>query len=449
MPWSNAQRREKYAQDKAAAEDKRKQMGNKLKCLAPPINALNRPYKKKDVGVSTVDYGGHQKALNFPFPEDFSTGEIKLAMATGDEVPQAESMHSKKKQNSVRDEVVNLVDRVGTLTIGLVYEGDWKRDSKIAGKGERVMCKKSEKYLSFLLQAKAMLLLHPLIHPTVKLNIDDILRLNVLFGALTLSHTDSFRGNTPNALYICSGPQQPGFLCYDRFPEFKSSMVRIPFGLAGHKYFIPHSYSAASDEVRCIGENPNKPGYPIFYIFPSNTIDIMEPVGRLGFAVVGWKSNGKIQVVDDSGECCIYRAPLTFNEYTWPQLLYFAQENGRLHPGQTAKPRKRIVTLSKTDTWMVFDAWRYRHWWVGNHMVVRYHAFFRSIRQTPTSSNIVRKGKRINYIKLKSPSQLSCLSFAPPTNEDFDEVNCDELEPNSVESLFDESDNFGWQTAII
>jgi hypothetical protein len=223
MPWSNAQRREKYALDKAAAKQKRKQMGNELKRLAPPVNALNKPYKKKHVGLSTVDYGGHQKALNFPFPEDFSKGEIQLAMATGGELPQTETMHFKKAIKSVKDAIVNLVDRVGTLTIGLVYEeGDWKRDSKIAGKGERVMCKQSEKYLSFLLQVKEMLLLHPLIHWTVKLNIDECLRVNILCGAMTLSHTDSFRGNTPTALYICSGQHEPGYLMYDRYPEFKS-----------------------------------------------------------------------------------------------------------------------------------------------------------------------------------------------------------------------------------
>jgi hypothetical protein len=102
---------------------------------------------------------------------------------------------------------------------------------------------------------------------------------------------------------------------------------------------------------------------------------------------------------------------------------------------------------------MVFDAWRYRHWWVGNHMVVRYHAFFRSIRQTPTSSNVVRKGKRINYIKLQSPSQFKCVTHNHQLKgedfEDFDEVNFDELEPNHVESLFDDSDAIGWKKAIL
>ena len=122
MPWTAAPRKEKRALDKAEAENKRKLMGNELKRLAPPTNKLNRPYKKKDVGVNTVDYGGHQKALNFPFPEDFSQGEIQLALATGGEVPQAESMHSKKRPKSVKDAIVNLVERVGTLTIGLVCD---------------------------------------------------------------------------------------------------------------------------------------------------------------------------------------------------------------------------------------------------------------------------------------------------------------------------------------
>lgn len=454
MPSTPAKRREKRAQEKADAERKRRLMAADLKSLAPPVDKFNRPYQKKNVGVSTVDYGGHQKALNFPFPDDFSHGEVQLALASGGELPQAERMHCQKKNDSVaKNAIVNLVERVGTLTIGLVYEGDWKRDSKTAGKGQRVMCKQSEKYLSFLLQVKEMLLDHPNIHSTVKLNIDECLRVNALYGARTLRHTDSFKGNTPNALFIRSGNQEPGYLLYDRFPEFKSSVVKISVGAAGYKYFVPHSYSEASDEIRCIGENPNKPGFPIFYIFPSSMIDAMEPVGKLGFAVVGWKANGKIQVVDDSGECTIYRAPLTFNEYTWAQLLYFAEENARMHPEQRKKPFIRIVILSKTDTWMVFDAWRYRHWWEGNHMVIRYHAFFRSIRQTPTSSNIIRKGKRLNYIKLDSHDQLLELScgydgLGEVKQEDYDEVIFDELEPNYVDSNF-EACGLGYQTAVL
>ena len=34
-------------------------------------------------------------------------------------------------------------------------------------------------------------------------------------------------------------------------------------------------------------------------------------------------------------------------------------------------------------------------------MLLRYHAFFCTIRQTPTSSNVIRKGNRINYVDAK------------------------------------------------
>jgi hypothetical protein len=133
--------------------------------------------------------------------------------------------------------------------------------------------------------------------------------------------------------------------------------------------------------------------------------------------------------------------------------LYFAEENAQIHPEQRKKPFIRIVTLSKMDTWMVFDAWRYRHWWEGNHMVIRYHAFFRSIRQTPTSSNIIRKGKRLNYIKLDSHNQLLELNcgydvLGEVKQEDYDEVIFDELEPNYVDSNF-EACGLGYQTAVI
>jgi hypothetical protein len=378
MAWTAEKKRQVRAKRKAEQAQKEIEFGRKMILLSPTNSELKKPYSKEHVGKTKVDYGGHQKALNFPLP-DPEMGEVQLALV-GDPT----SMHN--TNNSI-DSVVN---RIGDLSIGLVYEGDWKAKSKYAGKGVRKMCLKSEQYLDFLLHVKEML--HPMVHSTLQLLMDDSLRVNILCGARTLAHTDSYRGNTPNMLYIVGNPkEEPGWLCYDPFPRFKVSVVKIK----GH-YFIPHSYSEASNEVRCIGAHPNKPNKVFFYIFQSNVIDCMEPVGDLPYGVVGWKANGDIQVVPEYEGVCLYTKPLIFQTYKWDYVLRDAFAN------PAVKPWKRIVRLDLTDRWMQFQAYTYRHWWTGNNMVVRYHAFFRTVREVPTSSNVIRKGNRINYIQTEA-----------------------------------------------
>ena len=142
-----------------------------------------------------------------------------------------------------------------------------------------------------------------------------------------------------------------------------------------------------------IGASPENPSNPIYYIFPSSVIDEMEPHGNLSFGIVGWKAKGTLQVVEKYEDACIYRAPLIFNEYSWEKIIFWAGKD-RVYK----KPRIRVVRLTQTNTWMKFEATMYRHWWVGNPMSLRYHVFFRTIRETISSSNIIRSGKRINYI---------------------------------------------------
>ena len=79
--------------------------------------------------------------------------------------------------------------------------------------------------------------------------------------------------------------------------------------------------------------------------------------------------------------------------HTWKQVIGFA-EMDRVYK----KPRRRQFYLDKTNTWIEFEATMYRHWWVGDPMTLRIHAFFRTIRQATTSSNVIRRGNRINYI---------------------------------------------------
>ena len=94
----------------------------------------------------------------------------------------------------------------------------------------------------------------------------------------------------------------------------------------------------------------------------------------------------------------VYTAPMTFHTMTWNEAVAKAKPVSK-------KPWKRVVVLKKLNTWMLFKAYMYRHWWVGNHMTLRYHVFFRSIREVPTSSNVNRKGQKINYVDARD---LSC-----------------------------------------
>ena len=376
MPWTKEQKRAHRASQRAAAANKRKADVAALAAVAPPNSALKKPPAPKDIGNNLKDYGGHYKGLNFPL-EKGTFSEVRISKDSF-----LEPMHGSGSDGFV-------LKKMGDLCIGLCYDGDWKAKSRLAGKGKRKYCLDSEKWLDFLFEVKRQL--HPLLHSTLQPLIDETMRLTVLCGAMTLGHTDSFRGNTPNALYICWTAGEPlGWLTYDLFPRFKASVVIID-----GKFYIPHSFSEASDELRCIGENPKKPGFPIYYLFPSSYLDKCLPYGDLPYCVVGWLVSGEIQVVHDYGETAMYQKPLTFQTYTWEYILRDAKDN------RATKPRNRLVKLNKVNEWMLFDAYRYRHWWSGNNMITRYHAFFRSIRQTPTSSNIIRKGDRMNFINMK------------------------------------------------
>ena len=377
--------KEKKRQLRLEAAQKRKSDAARLQAVAPPNKALKAPPQPKNVGVNTIDYGGHYKALNFPLQKGCFT-EVRLCYQ------QPKNHSNYPSTEAMNDEITEVVlKKMGDLSIGLCYEGDWKAKSRIAGNGKRLFCLDSEKWMSFLKEIEREI--SPILHPTLRIVIDETMRVNVLCGAVTLAHTDSFRGNTPNLLYIVwEKGIDPGWLVYDLFPRFKVSVVTID-----GNYYVPHSYSQASDELRCVGENPNKPGHPYYFVFPSSFIDKCQPVGDLPYGIVGWKANGDIQVVPEFEEVCVYKSPLIFQTYKWDRIIADAKQN----PSQ--KPRKRLVALNKTNTWMSFKAYVYRHWWVGNNMVTRYHVFFRSVRQTPTSSNIIRNGERVNYIDMKSP----------------------------------------------
>jgi hypothetical protein len=50
---------------------------------------------------------------------------------------------------------------------------------------------------------------------------------------------------------------------------------------------------------------------------------------------------------------------------------------------------------------MEFNAWRFRHCWNGNNLLIRHHAYFKLIRQIATGGNIVAKGKYPNFVECR------------------------------------------------
>jgi hypothetical protein len=82
------------------------------------------------VGKTLKDYGSHELALNFPYANIGPRGKV-----------------------------VGL--RVGSLTIGLAYDGDWKATGKNKG---RIHCRKSDSCLEYLTGVKDTLK-HSLIFP--------------------------------------------------------------------------------------------------------------------------------------------------------------------------------------------------------------------------------------------------------------------------------------------
>jgi hypothetical protein len=68
----------------------------------------------------------------------------------------------------MNDEITEVVlKKVGDLSIGLCYEGDWKAKSRIAGNGKRLFCLDSEKWMAFLKEKARQIC--PILHPTLRI----------------------------------------------------------------------------------------------------------------------------------------------------------------------------------------------------------------------------------------------------------------------------------------
>ena len=136
MAFTPEQKRLRRQKKKQKTQDDIDRLGKLLLLLAPTQGNLRTPLKPEQLGTA-MDHGGHQRALNFP------------------------------------DGVNSLIGKVGDLSLGMVYDGHWKEQSKIAGKGVKPRCNKSEKFLDFLKVVKEMLT--PLLQDKRKWNILDSL----------------------------------------------------------------------------------------------------------------------------------------------------------------------------------------------------------------------------------------------------------------------------------
>lgn len=134
-----------------------------------------------------------------------------------------------------------------------------------------------------------------------------------------------------------------------------------------------------------------------WHIFPASTIEDLQPhaYGDLPHAVVGLK-RGKLQVLlmeEDLHSC---EAPLNF------RMTHFADSVREAAKHRTLIPKRRKRHLRQVDKWLSFNAWQCGHKWAGNTMMLRHHVCFRLMREVPTGANIIRKGKKKNFVDHKN-----------------------------------------------
>ena len=147
MPSSKENRRKRY-QEKVALkkqEAAKKQATEAAKLLSqlPKSSILKPPLKKDQVG-GKQDHGGHQKALNF--------WQVKLCYSSSNGTTHVSNHVDVMSGYPESPGVLAAIPpgykiKIGSVTFGFVYDGNWKADSIMAGKGERKMCKISEKHM--------------------------------------------------------------------------------------------------------------------------------------------------------------------------------------------------------------------------------------------------------------------------------------------------------------
>lgn len=79
---------------------------------------------------------------------------------------------------------------------------------------------------------------------------------------------------------------------------------------------------------------------------------------------------------------------------------------------------------------MQFTAWRYRHFWNGNNVLIGTHVFYRLIRQVATGGNIVTKGKFINFVECRGVESYEGSAEEEHYDNEQDDKDCIDYDSN-------------------
>jgi hypothetical protein len=297
-----------------------------------PSNGLDR-VKADCLCDVNINYGGHQLSLGFDI--------------TGDE--------------ACEDQVI------GTRSLGLRYENE--HTVRLRG---RDMCRFSEKHLQFLKLIHSSIFYR---YPKLRKLTKDYMRVNLVAGAKTSPHTDTMRGATPN-FFLVEPPEDdnttPFCLQVRRFPNFKTSVVRLHGEL-----FIPHKQKRS--HLILIGV---KDGNPHYYVYPTTTIEELEPYGDVqGYIVVGIKQQ-KLQVMSD--EYMIYQSTDTMTLLTIGEVFAIAKN----HPAK--KPKALFSYYSEPGVWHTFMGWKHSHNLLKgtDYRKRRIHVFYRPVREETSAARL-------------------------------------------------------------
>jgi hypothetical protein len=320
-------------------------------------NSELRLMKANSIGKTNEDYGGKYSILNF-------------------------CMEASRKKRK----------RFGQASMGWIYEAD----QKMVTHPGHIRCNVSDRNLSYLTAVRQSLS-RMVDQQMLQLDEDgnrsimDTLRVSAIRGARTKAHTDSMRGMTPSYVMF---HEAGACLRVRKFPSFRCSVV-----LLKGAPFIPFAFSE-NDGLQMLGFSDNRISAQR-YEFPQDVLEMLQPYGELCCAVVGIK-NSMLQVIHATHKFKIINSPTALSTLSMSEAVAMAAER------RTSIPRRVWFPLTRAHVWHEFESWRFIHCWsnASDHLVARTHAFFRPLRQVPTSANYIRVGKTRNYISVP----LSCIS---------------------------------------
>ena len=300
-----------------------------------PKNGLDK-VKADCLCDTNINYGGHQLSLGFDL--------------AGDE--------------TMEDQVV------GTRSLGLRYENE--HTVRLRG---REMCQFSEKHLLFLKLIHSSLYYK---YPKLRKITKEYMRVNLVAGAKTSPHTDTMRGATPN-FFMVEAPEDdntvPFCLQVRKFPNFKTSVV-----LLEGKLFIPHKQKRS--HLILIGFKNDNPHY---YVYPTETIEKVEPYGDIdGHIVVGIKEK-KLQLMSDRYE--VHETTKDMRLLTMEQVIEIAKRNPAI------KPKPLFSYHSEPEVWHSFVGWKHSHNLLkgSDYRKRRIHVFYRPVREETSSARLRNK----------------------------------------------------------